>query len=254
MSTRFTSHVLLLMTPLFFVAALPLSAQSPVTITLENVEGSDASDGVIPPALPTPLPTIERPASTGDDPAHVRLRVLVDKSGKAQEIHKIDATGEDRLVNTVVAAVQGMTFTPGTENGAAVAMPVIVTVRFEGTRSGLPTHRKADSADNESAKGHGMDDYVPIAKAPGYDLNELQKDIVYPQVARDNHVEGRVTLSVKVSELGEPLEIVIRQSTDPIFNESSIEAVKRLRFTPARQEDGKAISMWVTFNVNYKLK
>lgn len=99
---------------------------------------------------------------------------------------------------------------------------------------------------------YDMDEYIADAKYPEYDKAQLQKLIDYPTIAQENGIEGKVIVSVQVSTTGKPLQVVIRSSTNKIFEESAKKAVRKLQFTPATQ-GGHAIKLWLTFNVDFKL-
>ena len=99
---------------------------------------------------------------------------------------------------------------------------------------------------------YGIDDFVPEANPPTYNKGELRDLIDYPTLARENGIEGIVTVGVQVSKTGKPLKVIVRNSTNKTFNESALKAVRKLRFTPAVQ-NGHPIKMWLTFRVEFEL-
>ncbi len=85
-------------------------------------------------------------------------------------------------------------------------------------------------------------------------IAELQKHLVYPKIARRANIEGIVYLRVLVSANGitEKVETLKAKPANIGFDESAIEAVKKVRWVPARQRDRK-IRVWVSIPVVFKL-
>lgn len=102
-------------------------------------------------------------------------------------------------------------------------------------------------------KEYGIDDFVPEANPPSYDMGELKSILEYPAIARENGIEGTVVIGVQVSKTGKPLQIIVRSSTNKTFDENAKKAVRKLRFGPAIQ-NGHPIKMWVTITVKFELQ
>jgi len=76
----------------------------------------------------------------------------------------------------------------------------------------------------------------------------------YPPAARRAGEEGTVTLKVFVTEGGRAGQVEVAKSSGfPKLDEAAIKEVQRnWRFVPGK-EDGKAVSMWHTFAVTFRL-
>jgi len=76
----------------------------------------------------------------------------------------------------------------------------------------------------------------------------------YPPASRRAGEEGTVTLKVLVSENGRASEVSVAKSSGfPKLDEAAIKEVQRnWRFVPGK-EDGKAVAMWHTFAVTFRL-
>lgn len=96
-------------------------------------------------------------------------------------------------------------------------------------------------------------DFVPNATPPSYQNNELQGNLTYPTVALENDIEGTVYIKVKIDESGRVKDVQVVRSTNDIFNNSALEAVRKTTFSPAIQ-NGYPIPMSLTFPVKFKLK
>lgn len=100
---------------------------------------------------------------------------------------------------------------------------------------------------------YGMDDFVPNVKDATYSMAELKSLIKYPEIAKENGIEGTVVVSAQVSTTGgKPLKVVVR-SSNKTFAAAAKEAVEKLNFTPATQ-NGHPIKKWVSVTVKFELE
>jgi protein TonB len=83
-------------------------------------------------------------------------------------------------------------------------------------------------------------------------VQSIQQLVVYPEVARLSHIEGKVIASVYIGTDGRPEKVIIEKSDNEIFNRSAEEALLKTRFTPARQ-DKTPVAVWWTVPISYKL-
>ncbi len=84
------------------------------------------------------------------------------------------------------------------------------------------------------------------------DEDELRKNIVYPEKAKKDGIEGKVVVRVLVDKNGKIQNKIIEHSTDRIFNEAAVEAIDKTKFEPAKL-NGKPIKGWVSVPVEFKL-
>jgi TonB family protein len=75
---------------------------------------------------------------------------------------------------------------------------------------------------------------------------------VYPKEAAKAGLEGMVWVKVWVTAKGEPKEVEVLKSENPVFNKSALDAAKEYRFTPAEIK-GKPVAVWVTIPFKFKL-
>lgn len=97
------------------------------------------------------------------------------------------------------------------------------------------------------------EEFVKVDSEPYIDLYKLAKNVVYPKDAKSAGIEGEVIVRVLVSPKGECEECFVESSTNKIFNESALEAVKKTEFTPA-VSNGKKVYCWISIPIQYKLK
>ena len=74
----------------------------------------------------------------------------------------------------------------------------------------------------------------------------------YSAKARQAKIEGVVVLSIDIDVTGHPVNPRVVHSLGYGLDEKAIEAVRKWKFEPARQ-DGKPIQLTVTVEVNFRL-
>lgn len=89
------------------------------------------------------------------------------------------------------------------------------------------------------------------AKVTNY--KEVLSEIEYPQVCREKGIEGKVVVDLVIDELGKVVdhEFVSYPCTD--LKEVVKESLSKLRFSPAKDDNGKAVKSVFTLPVNFKL-
>jgi len=100
---------------------------------------------------------------------------------------------------------------------------------------------KAESAPSQPAS---------VAKGARSDVRDaslIDSSVRYPRTAE----KGRVTLKVLVTRDGRAAAVDMEKSSDHSnLDQHAMQAVKRWRFTPARQ-GGEPVEQWITVNVDY---
>ena len=97
------------------------------------------------------------------------------------------------------------------------------------------------------------DEFISTEKDPATDIGELQRKVVYPEIARRAGIEGKVMIRVLVGKDGRPKKYLIDQSVNQSLDEAAAKAVMVSVFTPAIQ-NGTPIDCWVTVPVQFKIK
>lgn len=146
----------------------------------------------------------------------------------------------------------------------AVAQPASVTESVAvnapaaaqgGGAVGAPTAAAAGggspAASASAEQGGGADTVVPPSFEADYLSNPAPQ---YPRVSRELGERGRAFLRVHVSAAGQPLEVLLHQSSGfARLDAAAIAAVRQWRFVPARRA-GSAIADWVVVPVNFTLR
>jgi protein TonB len=82
----------------------------------------------------------------------------------------------------------------------------------------------------------------------------IQKNLNYPEIAKENGVSGKVYVQFDISATGEVKNIVIIRSVDPSLDREAIRVVKSSpRWTPGKQR-GRPVKVRFTFPISFQLQ
>ncbi|HEV7572504.1 MAG TPA: TonB family protein, partial [Thermoanaerobaculia bacterium] len=74
----------------------------------------------------------------------------------------------------------------------------------------------------------------------------------YPPIARVQHVQGSVIVSVLVSETGQVLDTRVVSGPQAVLNEAAQQSIRRSTFAPG-EKDGVRVKSWTNVRVDFKL-
>ncbi len=77
---------------------------------------------------------------------------------------------------------------------------------------------------------------------------------VYPAMARARGIEGRVVLRAVVDRDGHVEEAITVIESVPLLDTSAVEALRRWRFEPGRDRDGRAVRVLVDVPIRFQLR
>ncbi|MCC5932916.1 MAG: energy transducer TonB [Candidatus Cyclonatronum sp.] len=83
-------------------------------------------------------------------------------------------------------------------------------------------------------------------------MAELQRQIVYPEIARRAGIQGRVVVQFIIDEQGYVRSPVVVRSAGGGLDEAAIDAVQKIRFTPGMQR-GRPVRVQYTLPVQFRL-
>lgn len=104
----------------------------------------------------------------------------------------------------------------------------------------------------DSTKLEEFHEFVKDGVPPSYDLRKLQSLVVYPALAQENGIEGKVYVAVYLDEKGRVVRMEIVKSDNDIFDASALDAIGKLTFTPATLY-GVGIRFKTMVIIKYKL-
>jgi protein TonB len=96
-----------------------------------------------------------------------------------------------------------------------------------------------------------------MPKFPG-GQGELQKyiakSIKYPEIAKENNIQGRVYVNFVVNDKGEVEKVKVVRGVDPSLDKEAIRVIKSLpKWKPGKQR-GKAVKVSMSLPINFKLR
>ena len=99
-----------------------------------------------------------------------------------------------------------------------------------------------------------IEPFVPIERKPeingGYAA--FAKNLVYPKMAREAGISGKVVLEFVVNEKGKPIDIKVVRGIGGGCDEAAIEALKKITFSPGIQR-GRPVKVRFVLPVTFKL-
>ena len=114
-----------------------------------------------------------------------------------------------------------------------------------------------DVQEEEEAEEEIFQVVEKMASFPGGNaklMEFLRKELVYPQIAIDNNVQGRVFVQFVVNRDGSIQDVKVTRGVDPILDEEAIRIVKKMpKWVPAEQR-GKTVRSRFTLPVMFKFK
>jgi TonB family protein len=111
--------------------------------------------------------------------------------------------------------------------------------------SALPTVQKTEEVEPV------LGDFIPDVEEPK-PTQDIQHLTEYPQTAIRSNLEGKVTFSALIGKDGRVEKVTIDKADYEVFKQPVIDAVMKVRFTPARQNQ-TPVRVWYTQTVNFKL-
>ncbi len=75
----------------------------------------------------------------------------------------------------------------------------------------------------------------------------------YPEAAKKDHLQGKVTLNVLIDAKGRVEKVEVLKTDAEVFNAAAIASAKEWTFKPALK-DGKPVATWVTIPFQFKLE
>ena len=103
--------------------------------------------------------------------------------------------------------------------------------------------------------GTSLADRAPTLVMPGMTPPVLRRKVEpeYPETARAARLPGRVILQAVISAEGRVEDVIVLRSSNPLFDDAAIDAVKQWEYEPARQGD-RPVAVYFTIDVRFTLR
>ena len=262
------------------LAIVPFSIREAYTQSSPDADSSDVmqidqvdTEPVLIRAVPPVYPHIARKAGlTGK----VFLKFMVNVDGSVSNVSVLK--GKAIFQKAAIDAISQFQFKPAEHNGKVVPVwmtqPIDFALIFRKEEITQPVSGNADSSVVEALKyDEIVEIYDEVEKIKGnvkYLLrfgrrvevlayNEVEEKAhpinivtpVYPEKARKERIEGKVTLKVVVNVDGSVSDVSVLKGPE-IFRQASIDAISQSRFKPA-EHNGKVVPVWMIMPIEFSL-
>ncbi|MCS6894637.1 MAG: TonB family protein [Bacteroidia bacterium] len=183
-----------------------------------------------------PPPPIEQPPPP---PQRAQIKFVPPQVVKEEE-----AKREETIANIDTL----MKVDPGTKDvqGDPNAIPEITEGDGKGTQPAEVAEQKEEDPDPTA--------FVVVEKEPSpVNMDDIKKRIVYPPLAKEANIQGKVIVRVLVSKDGKYERHIVLRSPHKLLTEAVEKELPNLQFTPGIQA-GKPIKVWVTIPFDFSLK
>ena len=143
---------------------------------------------------------------------------------------------------------------PGDESG------FLTTDQITDIIKDIEVVEKVDDVKIEIQAGPEPEIFYRVEEMPMYPggnselLKYIAEHVIYPEVARENNIQGRVIVKFCVTSSGGIDQISILKGIDPELDAEVLRVLKTLpAFKPGLQ-GGKPVPVWYTAPINFKLK
>lgn len=105
---------------------------------------------------------------------------------------------------------------------------------------------------NEPDAGKERPDYFSPDVPPSVNIEELKRNIIYPEIAMKIGSSGKVIVKVWINAIGLPEDPVILKSDSRMLEEEALRVVRLPVYTPAINK-GKPVGCWIVIPIHFKL-
>lgn len=165
---------------------------------------------------------------------------IVDTSQLTERIHAMKATA-----HTLPATIKYL------GGSALLALLLLVTACTDTSEPTATSEISAPDAAQTAAEPQ-QDPMPQLLPSTQEGLAQLQQEIVYPQAARTQGVEGRVFVAFIVDKEGQVVDPSIKKGLGGELDAEALRAVKTLRFAPATK-DGKPVPAEMVLPISFQL-
>lgn len=96
-----------------------------------------------------------------------------------------------------------------------------------------------------------QEDKVDVFPEPIGGIEEMIKNVVYPQTAKDAGIEGKVFVKAIIDEQGNVTETSIIKSVNEDCDKAAMDAIKKTKFIPGTK-DNKPVKAEVVIPIMFK--
>jgi TonB family protein len=189
----------------------------------------------------------------------IKVRLFINEQGKIEKLKDMGTTWEypnsggsfhfisvEGLDNAISSTIGDWQFTPAIKDGKPVKLWTDLNVDIHILPDG--TYKKFELPAFLS-NVPDINDFVHVETMPSV-INPVPPE--YPKDAKQSGVEGTAFVKVLVGRDGKPLKAVVVRSNNEIFNQPSVDAAMKFKFSAA-SNGNLAVPVWVVIPFKFKL-
>ncbi|HEU4882819.1 MAG TPA: energy transducer TonB [Longimicrobium sp.] len=177
--------------------------------------------------------------------AQVLAGFAIDPRGEPQYVQVLEST-DARFDQATADAIRRLRFQPARRGGAPVWVWMEVPVRWADPGAA------GEGAEADTAGAYEMSAVAEVPRVMSTTAFQNALARGYPPALRNAGRSGRVVVRFMVREDGTVSRASVVRSTDSAFDQPSLEAVRLLRFHPARL-DGRPVRVWVEQPIDWSV-
>lgn len=177
------------------------------------------------------------PDSSG---AALLYTLYINEDGKVDKIQPKGGKRDKRVDELIAGELPSCSFTIARIEGRAV--------KYQTEWEVYSTKKEFTEA-KEKRLYEIQPDVMPM---PIGGLAAIIQNVIYPEDAKKNNIEGKVILNVFIDESGKVVSTEILRGAHPLLDKAAEQAVMRTMFTPAKMK-GKEVKCQVTLPIVFKL-
>ncbi|MBN2030406.1 M56 family metallopeptidase [bacterium] len=186
----------------------------------------------------------------------VMIQALIDENGNVVNTVVMQSLGSSGYDEAAAEAIKTVEWKPAKRDGVPVKVWIAVPVDFQLQQDepNQPDESPAPPPPPPPSQINNEETpvFIPYDEPPqpvgGWEA--IQHKVVYPDIAHQAGVEGRVIIQTLIDENGDVVNTVVMQSLGAGCDESAAEAIQSVQWEPAIM-DGVPVKVWIAVPVEF---
>jgi len=174
--------------------------------------------------------------------------------------------GKSATTSTATIAKTGIpvpTISPEIKTNIDDILNQIDKVNIGGIGSGHPEINAGGNPDGtygekkytqSNAVEPGQEDFIAVEQEPQIDLVKLNKNLVYPEMARLVGVEGQVILRVLVGKDGMVKKAIVQHSDNSLLDKAALDAINKYGYITPAIQNKQPVQFWLNIPIKFRLR
>ena len=84
-------------------------------------------------------------------------------------------------------------------------------------------------------------------------MKSIMENVLYPKAAKEEGIEGKVLVLAVIDKEGNVEKVSLVGEANELLAKAALNAIKKTKFTPGKDEDGNIVATEVTIPIKFKL-